>query len=212
MWGVLLMLSVVSVGLAVYFFIQAVRRRGKFIHALWALLAAPVLFIAGLLNFPTSTTSRSEAVVVEQPYSPSPPTASAEPAPPKPEPAPPPVPVAVPEPTKTDVLLGLGVKPASQHIVEQSVEGDRYYYSWDLPDFGEKVGGVWRSNKDWWVKISGRKVSASELADGKLREVANNGVATSYLVTDGKLKDFCLIESSGTLHIHSVNYSMKGCQ
>lgn len=83
---------------------------------------------------------------------------------------------------KAEALFELGSKPSAQQPTEQSIEGNRHYYTWDRPDLGEQVNTVWIAPDDWWVKVSGvafdylelGSINSGRFAEGPLKGVVMN--------------------------------------
>ena len=88
-------------------------------------------------------------------------------------------------------ILALGSSPTDNAPTESSVEGNRYYYTFDRPDLGESVKSVWISPTNWWVKISGvafdyhqlGSLSGDRFSEGPLQGLIMNSTIPDRMVS-----------------------------
>lgn len=110
--------------------------------------------------------------------------------------------VANPE-TILNKLISLGENP-EQNVIETNNDNGRHYYSWDRPDLGASVGGVWYGKGEWWIQIRQPNFSRNDLKS-RMEAIKSNGVATTYRISDGPLKGGYYIESDTQTNIYSNN-------
>lgn len=205
MLGLIAILVFVALAATVYFLgVALFRKQPKAllkagIAALLGIVILPVIggsFLPGE-DLPVQEGAKQEAPAAQS-EQPLPPT---EDEPPQPEEEGPVDDVVTQEKTVAEKLIELGNSP-DQNVIEKNVEDGRHSYSWERPDIGETVQGVWYSKNDWWIRVRQPKFSREEI-DSSMERNKSNGVADSYVIKTGPLEGGYFVESATQTNIYS---------